>query len=142
MKRYVPVAALFAALAIAVPLSVSALADEPATSSAIAHYIQNARTPEDHEAIAAHFDSVAAQAMATAEQYTEFNCHHSKTTELQKSGTRFAEVTAKRHCRKTLRHYLNKAREKPMRRSTWPFCHGERGAIGWSRIPIARMRWG
>jgi hypothetical protein len=28
----------------------------------------------------------------------------------------------------------------PMSRSTWPFCHGERGAVGWSRIPIARMR--
>jgi hypothetical protein len=111
MKRYVSFAALFAVLAMAAPLSLSAFADEPATSSAIAHYIHNARTPEDHEAIAAHFDSEAAQAMATAEQYTEFNCHHSKTTELQKSGTRFAEVTAKRHCRKTLRHYLNKARE-------------------------------
>jgi hypothetical protein len=111
MKRYVPFVALFAALALAAPLSVSAFADEPATSSAIAHYIQNARTPEDHEAIAVHFDSEAAQAMATAEQYTEFNCHHSKTTELQKSGTRFAEVTAKRHCRKMLRHYLNKAGE-------------------------------
>jgi hypothetical protein len=36
----------------------------------IAHYIQNAHTPEDHEAIAGHFDSEAAQAMATAEQYT------------------------------------------------------------------------
>jgi hypothetical protein len=111
MKRYMSIAALFAVLAMAAPLSISAFADEPATSSAIAHYIQNARTPEDHEAIAAHFDSEAAQAMATAEQYTEFNCHHSKTTELQKSGTRFAEVTAKRHCRKMLRHYLNKAGE-------------------------------
>jgi hypothetical protein len=111
MKRYMSIAALFAVLAMAAPLSISAFADEPATSSAIAHYIQNARTPEDHEAIAGHFDSEAAQAMATAEQYTEFNCHHSKTTELQKSGTRFAEVTAKRHCRKMLRHYLNKARE-------------------------------
>jgi Transposase DDE domain len=87
MKRYVSFVALFAALAMAALLSISAFADEPATSSAIAHYIQNARTPEDHEAIAGHFDSEAAQAMATAEQYTEFNCHHSKTTELQKSGT-------------------------------------------------------
>ena len=87
MKRYMSIAALFAVLAMAAPLSISAFADEPATSSAIAHYIQNARTPEDHEAIAAHFDSEAAQAMTTAEQYTEFNCHHSKTTELQKSGT-------------------------------------------------------
>ena len=111
MKRYVSFAALFAVLAMAAPLSISAFADEPATSSAIGHYIQNARTPEDHEAIAAHFDSEAVQARATAEQYKEFNCHHSKTTELQKSGTRFAEVTAKRHCRKMLRHYLNKARE-------------------------------
>jgi hypothetical protein len=111
MKRYVPCAALFAALAMTAPLSVSAVAAEPVTSSAIARYIQNARTPEDHEAIAAHFDSEAVQAMAMAEQYSEFNCHHSKATELQKSGTRFAEVTAKRHCRKMLRHYLNKAEE-------------------------------
>ena len=107
MKRYVPFAALFAALAIAAPLSVLAFADEPATSSAIAHYIQNARTPEDHEAIAAHFDSEAVQAGAMAEQYQEINCHHSKATELQRSGTRFAEITAKRHCQKMLRHYLN-----------------------------------
>jgi hypothetical protein len=111
MKRYVSFVALFAVLAMAAPLAISAFADEPVTSSAIAHYIQNARTPEDHEAIGAHFDSEAAQAMATAEQYTEFNCHHSKTTELQKSGTRFADITAKRHCRKMLRHYLNKAEE-------------------------------
>src|SRR5260370_38300637 len=111
MKRYVSFAALFAVLAMAAPLSISAIAHEPADSSAIAHYIQNARTPEDHEAIAANFDSEAAQAMAMSDQYQEFNCHHSKATELQKSGTRFAEVTAKRHCRKMLRHYLNKARE-------------------------------
>lgn len=111
MKRYVSFAALFSVLAMATPLSISAFADEAATSSAIAHYIQNARTQEDHEAIAAHFDSEAAQATAIAEQYTEFNCDHSKTTELQKSGTRFAEVTGKRHCRKLLRHYLSKAEE-------------------------------
>ena len=99
MKRYLPFAALFAALAMTAPL-VSAVAAEPVPSSDIAHYIQNARTPEDHEAIAAHFDSEAVQAMAMAEQYNEFNCHHSKATELQKSGTRFAEVTAKRHAGK------------------------------------------
>ena len=45
MKRCVPCAALFAALAMTAPLSVSAVAAEPVTSSAIAHYIQNARTP-------------------------------------------------------------------------------------------------
>ena len=111
MKRYVSFVALFAVLAMAAPLSISAFADEPATSSAIAHYIQNARTPEDHEAIAAHFDSEAVRARAMADQYQEINCHHSKATELQQSGTRFAEVTAKRHCRKMLRHYLNKAGE-------------------------------
>jgi hypothetical protein len=111
MKRYLAFAALFAALAIAAPLLASAVAAEPVPSSDIAHYIQNARTPEDHEAIAAHFDSEAVQAMAMAEQYNEFNCHLSKATELQKSGTRFAEVTAKRHCRKMLRHYLNKAED-------------------------------
>ena len=111
MKRYLPFVAPFAVLAMVFSFTVSALADEPATSSAITHYIQNARTPEDHEAIAVHFDSEAAQAMATAEQYTEINCYHSTTTELQRNGTRFAEVTAKRHCRKMLRQYLNKAEE-------------------------------
>jgi hypothetical protein len=108
MKRYVSFAALFSVLAMATPLSISAFAHEAATSSARAH-IQNARTQEDREAIAAHFDSEAAQATAIAEQYTEFNCDHSKTTELQKSGTQFAEVIGKRHCRKLLRHYLNQA---------------------------------
>ena len=111
MKRYVPCAALLAALTMTAPLSVSAVAAEPVTSSAIAHYIQNARTPEDHEAIAAHFDSEAVQARAMAEQYQETNCHPSKATELQKSGARFADVAAKRHCRKMLRYYLNKADE-------------------------------
>jgi hypothetical protein len=110
MKRYVPFAALFAVLAMAASSSVWADAAEP-DPSAIANYIQNARTPEDHEAIAAHFDSEAVQAKATAEQYNEFNCHHSKATELQKSGARFADVAAKRHCRKMLRYYLNKADE-------------------------------
>jgi hypothetical protein len=110
MKRYLPFVALFAMLATAAPLSVWANAAEP-VPSAISQYIHNARTPEDHEAIAAHFDSEAVQATATAEQYNEFNCHHSKATELQKSGTRFAEIAAKRHCRKMLRYYLNKAEE-------------------------------
>jgi hypothetical protein len=110
MKRYVPFAALFAVLAMAAPSSVWADAAEPGPS-AIANYIQNARTPEDHEAIAAHFNSEAVQAKAMAEQYNECNCHHSKATELQKSGARFADVAAKRHCRKMLRYYLNKADE-------------------------------
>jgi hypothetical protein len=116
MKHYMSLAmALVAVLAIAIPLPTSAVADEPATSSAIANYIQNARTPEDHEAIAAHFDLEAAQQTAIAEQYAEFNCHHSKATELQKSGTQFAEIKAKRHCRKMLRHYLNQADENRAR---------------------------
>src|SRR6266436_9487700 len=101
MKRYVPFVALFAVLAMAAPLSVWADAAE-LDPSGIANYIENARTPEDHEAIAAHFDSEAVKAKATAEQYNEFNCHHSKATELQKTGTRFADVAAKRHCRKML----------------------------------------
>jgi hypothetical protein len=73
------------------------------------HMTGEASTPEDHEAIAAHFDLEGAHAMAIAEQYKEFNCHHSKATELQRSCTQFAEITAKRHCGKMLRHYLNKA---------------------------------
>ena len=67
MKHYVSFAALFSVLAMATPLSISAFADEAATSSAIAHYIQNARTQENRESIAAHFDSEAAQATAIAD---------------------------------------------------------------------------
>jgi len=114
MKRYLSLVVLFAVAAMALPCTFSAFADEPATSSAITHYIQNARTPEDHQAIAAYFDSEAARATATAEQYKEFNCHRSQSTELQRSGTQFPEVTAKQHCRKMLRHYLNKAEEDRM----------------------------
>ena len=31
-------------------------------------------------------------------------------------------------------------RMDPIRRSAKPFCHGERGAIGLSRMPIAQTR--
>jgi hypothetical protein len=31
-------------------------------------------------------------------------------------------------------------RIEPMNRSAWPFCHGDRGAVGLSRMPIARTR--
>ena len=134
MKRYVPFAALFAALAMAASTSVSAVAAEPATSSSMAYYIQNASTPEDHEAIAAHFDLEAAQAMAIAEQYKEFNCHHSKATELQRSSTRFAEITAKRHCWKMLRHYLKQGRLKP-RACRAPSQYGQ--LLAYER-PVAR----
>jgi hypothetical protein len=37
------------------------------------------------------------------------------------------------------RHSL---RIEPTSRSVWPFCHGDRGAVGRSRIPIARSRRG
>jgi hypothetical protein len=31
-------------------------------------------------------------------------------------------------------------RIEPISRSTWPFCQGDRGAVGLSRMPMARMR--
>jgi hypothetical protein len=31
-------------------------------------------------------------------------------------------------------------RIEPIRRSTLPFCQGDRGAVGLSRMPITRMR--
>jgi hypothetical protein len=38
--------------------------------------------------------------------------------------------TWSRHSRRTV----------PIRRSAWPFCQGDPGETGWSRIPIARSR--
>src|ERR1039458_9660074 len=32
------------------------------------------------------------------------------------------------------------APDRPIRRSTWPFCQGERNDVGRSRMPIAWMR--
>src|ERR1039458_10876464 len=40
----------------------------------------------------------------------------------------------------TIRGAVHSRRIDPIRRSTWPFCQGERNDVGRSRMPIARMR--
>jgi len=95
---------------IGLALSVPATASEPAAPPAMANYIQNASTPEDHEAIAAHFDVEAAKAHSLVNGFDIHDCEHFEMMELQKSGSRFAGLTARRHCRKLLRSYVEQER--------------------------------
>jgi hypothetical protein len=112
MKRYkiLPLFALM--LGIGVPLLNPAIAAEPPASSAMTNYIQNARTPEDHEHIASLFDLQAAKAQSIADGYArQFECQHSQATTLQKRGVRYPGVTAQRYCRQMLRRYTNEVRQ-------------------------------
>jgi hypothetical protein len=112
MKRYkiLPLFALM--LGIEVPLLNPAIAAEPPASSAMTNYIQNARTPEDHEHIASLFDLQAARAQSIADGYArQFECRHSQATTLQKRGVRFPGATAQRYCSQMLRRYTNEARQ-------------------------------
>jgi hypothetical protein len=78
----------------------------------MANYVQNARTPEDHEHIASLFELQAVQAESVADSYADqFTCQNSQTAQLQRRGARFPSVTAQRHCRKVLRHYANEAKK-------------------------------
>ena len=63
--------------------------------------------------------------------------HHAGEPRVQ-----FGDGTARRRCASlnTARWSSDSRRIDPMSRSTWPFCHGERGAVGRSLISIARMR--
>ena len=102
-------AALMAVIGLA--LSVPATASESTVHPAMAHYIQNATTPEDHEAIAAHFDVEAAKAHSLIDSFDVQDCEHSQMMELQRSGRRFAGVIARRHCRKLLRGYVEREQQ-------------------------------
>jgi hypothetical protein len=110
MKHYkiLPLFALM--LGIGVPLLNPAIAAEPRASSAMSNYIQNARTPEDHEHIASLFDLQAARAQSIADGYArQFECQHLETTTLQRRGVRFPGATARRYCRQMLLRYTNEA---------------------------------
>jgi len=109
----VPFAALFPALAMAASMWVWQL-----QLSLLRHPLWRTTSkslvrPKITKLIAPHFDLEAAQAMAIAEQYKEFNCHHSKATELQGSGTRFAEITAKRALPENAQGLPEQGRGKP-----------------------------
>jgi hypothetical protein len=114
MKRTVtlPVFALIMGLVTAFAKPV--IAAEPPTASAMTSYIQNARTPEDHEYIASIFHIAAVTAESIADSYgaaNQFTCQHSQAAELQRHGVRFSGVTAQRRCRKMLHHYANEAKQ-------------------------------
>ena len=94
-----------------VPASFVIASDTPA-SSTMADYIDNARTPEDHEYIASQFEQLAARAQSVADSYTNpFTCRHSHATALQMRGVRFPDVTAQRHCRAMMRQYTEQAQQ-------------------------------
>ncbi|HZO80133.1 MAG TPA: hypothetical protein VFB33_00430 [Candidatus Binataceae bacterium] len=114
---------------VALSLSFPATAAEPGPSSAIANYAENAKTPEDHEAIAHHFDTQAAKARAAAASFDLHDCEHAKSTELQRSGARFPGVAAKRSCRAQLRYYRAQERENDARAN-----HHRRIAEAWRAV--------
>ena len=77
-------------LGLGAALSRAVIASEVPTSSAMTNYIQNARTPEDHEHIASLYDLRAFRAQSTADGYArQFECQHSQATTLQRRGVRF-----------------------------------------------------
>jgi hypothetical protein len=103
------VATLFAIIGSALPAP--AIASEPEVQPAMDNYIRNAKTPEDHEAIAAHFDVEAAKARSRVDGFDVHDCEHFQMMELQKSRSRFVEITARRHCRKLLRSYVEQEQQ-------------------------------
>ena len=108
--KILPIFVLMLGAATAIPYL--AIASDTPASSLMTNYIQNARTAEDHEHIAALFDLQAAAAESIADKYTdEFKCQHSRATGLQTLGVQFPSVAARSHCRKMLRHYVNEARD-------------------------------
>ncbi|HZO81770.1 MAG TPA: hypothetical protein VFB33_08745 [Candidatus Binataceae bacterium] len=87
-------------------------AQETVTSTNIGNYIQNAKTAEDHEAIAAYYEAEATKARKAAESYhNQYDCYVKETTERQLKGERFGETAAKRYCRNLTRLYNQIARE-------------------------------
>jgi hypothetical protein len=74
----------------------------------MANYIHNAKTPEDHEAIVAHFDVKAAETRSLVEGFDIRDCEHSQMVELQKNRSMFVGITARGHCRELLRSYVDR----------------------------------
>jgi hypothetical protein len=100
-----------ATLIVIIGLALPASASEPEVQPAMDTFIQNAKTSEDHEAIAAYFDVEAAKVRSLIDGFDIHDCEHSQMMELQKSRSRFVEITARRHCRKLLRNYVEQEQE-------------------------------
>jgi hypothetical protein len=111
MKRSSILTAAAIMVVIGLALSVPATASEPEVQPAMTNYIQNVRTPEDHEALAAYFEAEATKAHSFAEGFDIHDCEHFQTMELQKSRSTFVGVTARRHCRKLLRLYVEQEQQ-------------------------------
>ncbi len=85
---------------------------ETVTSTNIGNYIENAKTAEDHEAIAAYYEAEAVKARKAAESYhNQYDCYVKETNERQLKGERFGEAAAKRYCRNLGRLYSQIAAE-------------------------------
>lgn len=111
MKRSSMFAAAMLTAALGLALSAPVTAAEAEVHPGMANYIQNASTPEDHEAIAAHFDVEAAKAHALVDGFDMNDCEHFQMMELQKSRSTFVGITARRHCRKLLRSYVEQEQQ-------------------------------
>lgn len=99
-------------LAVAALLPTGGFAQETVTSTNIGNYIQNAKTAEDHEAIAAYYEAEAVNARKAAEGYhNQYDCYVKETSARQLKGERFAETAAKRYCRNLTRLYNQVAHE-------------------------------
>jgi hypothetical protein len=91
---------------------VGGFAQETVTSTNIGNYIQNAKTAEDHEAIAAYYEAEAVKARKAAESFhNQYDCYVKETHARQLKGERFGEAAAKRYCRMLSRQYNQIAQE-------------------------------
>jgi hypothetical protein len=89
-----------------------ALAAEPITSSNIGNYIRNAKTADDHEAIAAYYDAEAARANEAVKAYrNQYDCYVEETAKRGAKFERSASASAQRYCVLLYRHYAEIAKE-------------------------------
>jgi hypothetical protein len=102
--RLIPLLLLVLAVTVGPTLPVGrALATE---ETGIATMIANAKTPQDHEAIAAYYDKQAAEARAKADEHRKMGEAYKKGGGALASKTHFHE-----HCEALTRSYLSEAKD-------------------------------
>ena len=75
------------------------LAAEPITASNIGNFIKNAKTADDHEAIAAYYDAEAAKADEAVKAYrNQYDCYVKETAKREAKYERSASASAQRYC--------------------------------------------
>ncbi len=99
--------ALVVTLALFAVCSSGAFAVDTVTSSNIENYIKNAKTANDHEAIAVYYEGEAARAAEAAKAYgVQSDCYHKESAARQTAGEHYPGYRASKHCSLMARHYL------------------------------------